>query len=227
MTRQSYISKDVQAVKNILPKIAVNYIEMDTVQSIYEYILSQLQIVSSASSFGLEVLFRNHFPSYTTLSTIEKSHHKKEIKSLQLVTARSLGFKDTSHYKKTADKVIDKNLDKAIHFLLSGNIDNLKKIITQLPHILSLQSRLGHHASLIHYIGSNGIEIWKQKIPANIDQILSMLLQLGADPNYNNNIYGGSDLMSLIKTSAHLKDFNKTKYLIDILEAHINTNQTV
>ncbi len=97
----------------------------------------------------------------------------------------------------------DLTFEKAVNTLLSGNITELEVLLGYHPHIVREPSQFGHKAGIIHYLGSNGIEIWRQIVPSNSVDLLKVLLSSGADPNQKNNIYGGSDLKSLIESGIH------------------------
>ncbi len=61
-----------------------------------------------------------------------------------------------------------------------------------------------HAATLLHYIGANGIEGYRQKTPSNAVEIARILLEAGAEPDALAGMYGGQHTtMSMLVTSCH------------------------
>lgn len=59
---------------------------------------------------------------------------------------------------------------------------------------------------LLHYVASNGVELWRQNVPRNLPAICEMLLLKGANASAKMSVYGGYyDTLSLLLTSAHPK----------------------
>ena len=64
------------------------------------------------------------------------------------------------------------------------------------------QSRRRHHARLLHYVGANGVEGFRQRTPANIVRIAEALIDAGADIDAEADMYGGgSRTLMLVATS--------------------------
>ena len=61
-----------------------------------------------------------------------------------------------------------------------------------------------HRATLFHYVGSNGIEGFRQRAPKNLVAIAAALLDAGADVNATAQMYGDADTtIGLAATSIH------------------------
>ena len=55
-----------------------------------------------------------------------------------------------------------------------------------------------------NYIGSNGVETYRQRVPLNLAEITRLLIDAGADVNATANMYGGgSTALGLLVTSDH------------------------
>jgi len=103
----------------------------------------------------------------------------------------------------------NQTFETAVNDLLAGNITALNQKITASPDLLTMRSQYGHRATLLHYAGNNGVELWRQKIPSNLPEIIQFLLQEGADKNATMPIYGGAfTTLELVSTSAHPHDAN-------------------
>jgi hypothetical protein len=87
--------------------------------------------------------------------------------------------------------------------MLSGNLFVLKELLAETPDVISARSQYGHHATLLHYAGTNGLESYRQVVPLNLAEIVDFLIVSGADLNCKAGIYGGSTPRELFETSIH------------------------
>jgi hypothetical protein len=98
----------------------------------------------------------------------------------------------------------DQHFEKAADAIVFGSYDELKALLEATPSLVHQRSPYGHQAGLIHYVGSNGVETWRQIVPHNLAAITQLLLDYGANPNMTSNIYGHTvGVVPLLKTSAH------------------------
>ena len=89
--------------------------------------------------------------------------------------------------------------------MLSGDLDSLRRLISEDASLITQRSCYGHRATLLHYCGNNGVEFWRQQVPLNLKDIIHFLIENGADKNATMSVYGGEfDTLSLLTTSAHL-----------------------
>jgi ankyrin repeat protein len=93
--------------------------------------------------------------------------------------------------------------ERAADAVVSGNPDVLGRLLESDPSLVRARSARTHHATLLHYVGSNGVEGWRQRAPQNIVQIAQMLLDAGADVNAVADMYRGSTTIGLAATSIH------------------------
>ena len=122
--------------------------------------------------------------------------------------ANQYGFGDWGTVMELAEPY-NATFEKAVNDLLSGNIEELRKKIVADPSLLTTRSQYGHKATLLHYAGNNGVELWRQKIPNNLPEIIQFLIQTGADKNATMPIYGSSfTTLELVATSAHPHEAN-------------------
>lgn len=95
----------------------------------------------------------------------------------------------------------------AVDTLLAGRLNELKKLIGENPWLGNFKSRYGHHATLLHYSVSNGVEMWRQQVPLNLAEIVRFLLESGVNTQARMNVYGGEYTASeLLPSSAHPRD---------------------
>ncbi len=92
----------------------------------------------------------------------------------------------------------------AVDMLLTGNLSALKSLLRRNPSLSRQRSVFGHKASLLHYCGSNGVELFRQRVPLNLPDIIELLITHGADPSAQMKVYGGLyTALELLETSTH------------------------
>jgi len=91
----------------------------------------------------------------------------------------------------------------AVDAVVEGDIDQLTALLHDNPALIDMRSTRDHRAALIHYIGANGVENYRQRSPQNAVAVLQVLLQAGADVNAVADMYHGSTTLGLVATSVH------------------------
>jgi len=97
----------------------------------------------------------------------------------------------------------DTQFELAAQAIISGDITTLQELVQKNPSLIAARSRRSHRATLLHYVGANGIEWYRQKTPANIIAIAELLLQAGADINAVADMYSKDTTIGLVATSFH------------------------
>jgi len=113
------------------------------------------------------------------------------------------GFADWTQVKAQGPIGFDLQFESAVDSMLSGDIASLTSTIENTPAILKQRSQYGHKATLLHYLGSNGVESYRQITPLNAVAMTQLLVVKGAEVDSVANIYGGSTAIQLILSSAH------------------------
>jgi ankyrin repeat protein len=72
---------------------------------------------------------------------------------------------------------------RAIRAVIAGNVSALQHELLTEPALVHARSRSAHHATLLHYTAANGIEGELQREVSNADEIASVLLGAGAQPD--------------------------------------------
>src|SRR5207237_1890538 len=61
-----------------------------------------------------------------------------------------------------------------------------------------------HHATLLHYVGANGVECGRQKTPENAVEVAKLLLDAGAEVDALADMYDNKcTTMSMLVSSCH------------------------
>ena len=96
------------------------------------------------------------------------------------------------------------DFENAVNAMLEGNIDIVKKLISEDNSLVNNKSPYGHNATMLHYAVSNGVELWRQKVPLNLPEIVAYLMEQGANRNAKMKVYGGEyTAAELLPSSAH------------------------
>jgi ankyrin repeat protein len=93
--------------------------------------------------------------------------------------------------------------ENAVEAVVSGNVDLLRQLVTADSSLVRARSSRGHRATLLHYLGANGVEGFRQRTPPNAVEIAEVLLGAGAEVDAVAAMYGGSTVLGLAATSVH------------------------
>ncbi len=167
------------------------------------------------------VIVSNYHPDWLGATSSAIFNASLPTSELELTILKEYGF---HHWDELSFSPIplQHHFELAIDYLLTGKFLSLRELLETNPELLHMHSHYGHKAGLIHYIGTNGIELWRQQVPENIGEMTRLLLEYGANPLMNNHIYGGTDhVASLIKSSAHSWDAGVGETLLALFPDYI------
>src|SRR5207237_8111892 len=139
--------------------------------------------------------------------------------------ARAHDFESWDQFAAFADAMKDARspvaqFEAAVDAIIVGDIATLEGLLSANPSLVRARSTRKHHSTLLHYVGSNGVEGFRQRTPKNIVKVAEVLLDAGADINAVADIYGGSDTLGLAATSVGPFRVGVQEALIDILLAY-------
>lgn len=117
--------------------------------------------------------------------------------------AREYGYSDWSEVESRGAEPPDRDFELAVDALLAGDVEALRRLLFSDPSLIRRRSSYGHRATLLHYVGANGVETHRQRVPRNLAQVARLLIEAGADVNATAAMYGGSTALGLLVTSAH------------------------
>jgi hypothetical protein len=117
--------------------------------------------------------------------------------------ASEYGFADWSDVEARGASPPDPDFEIAVDTLLRGDVEKLRGLLSSDPSLIHRRSSFGHRSTLLHYVGSNGVETFRQRVPLNLTEITRLLVAAGADVNATANMYGRSTALGLLVTSAH------------------------
>lgn len=133
----------------------------------------------------------------------------------QSTMAREYGFE---HWHNVpVEGSVDTDFEEVVDLILHGNYEEVRVRLVDNPALITLTSRFGHRASLLHYLGANGVETHRQVSPYNASLMAELLLQHGTNVYAEANIYGGSTVRQLVETSKHPAEAGVTEALLQVL----------
>jgi hypothetical protein len=108
--------------------------------------------------------------------------------------------------------------EAAVEAIIHGDIPTLQRLLRARPELIRARSPRTHRSTLLHYVGANGVEGWRQKTPQNAVAVTELLLNAGADINSAADMYGGgSTTLGLVATSIHPWTAGVVEPLMDTL----------
>jgi ankyrin repeat protein len=119
--------------------------------------------------------------------------------------------------------------EAAVDAIVTGGASQLKQLLRRTPELIRERSTREHRATLLHYVGANAVEGYRQKTPPNIVEIAEILLESGAEVDADLD-YGaekarypercGSTTLGLAATSCHPAAAGVQLTLLDMLLKH-------
>ena len=169
-----------------------------------------------------EVLVSNWLDAPRWRSHDQSTQDEPETASLsspdaRLIAARDHGFTSWSTVGGECHPVFELAVDAVV----LGRIDELNRLLTDAPDLISQRSSYGHRATLLHYTAANGVEIRRQVVPANAGEIAARLLDAGADPAARLHAYGAThETLAMLTSSAHPRAAGVAADIERVLAAH-------
>ena len=149
----------------------------------------------------------------------------------QFVIAREHQFENWAKFEKHVEGLNRKNsrvaqFEAAVDAIIAGDITTLKRLLRENPELIRARSTREHRATLLHYVGANAVEGYRQKTPKNAVKIAEVLLKAGAEVDADLD-YGpmrkrypertGSTTLGMVATSCHPAVAGVQIPLLDIL----------
>lgn len=212
-----FISPQVAAVKAIHQHTIDARLQIATVRDFLYQMAQNLMVAYQAKKTAAVIEINNYHPDY--LGKPESEIRQKELVEADFMhtIANEYGFTNWVQVEKEGQIPIDQDFEKAVDLLLAGKKAELEALLEEKPHLISAHSSFGHKVLLIHYVGSNGVELWRQVVPLNLAEITQMLIKKGADKQAMANVYGGSSLAGLVSTSSHPWEAGVAEAVLDLL----------
>jgi hypothetical protein len=169
-----------------------------------------------------EPVFRNERPRSFWNNTLSPDYKKLDARQ---IIASTHSFETWDAFAAHAEAVKDvgssvARFEAAVDAIVTGDLDTLGRLLEGDPDLIRARSLRSHHSMLLHYVGANGVEGFRQHTPKNAVQIAEALLAAGAEVDARADMYGGSTTLGLVATSIHPKRAGLQEDLIGLLLVH-------
>jgi hypothetical protein len=153
---------------------------------------------------------RKHHPRSSQLLDTGILSARFALADAQLVIAREHGFESWPKFAKHIEALTRENspvsgFELAADAIVTGDAAALMRLLRENQELVRARSTRAHGATLLHYVGANGFEDYRQKSPKNAVEIAKILLNSGAEVDAVADIYGKSTTLGLVATSVHPK----------------------
>jgi ankyrin repeat protein len=151
------------------------------------------------------------------LSEADVREAKLTLSDAQCIIARRHQFESWPKFVKQIEALnhdgsTESQFELAADAIIAGDFVKLKRLLDQNPGLIRMRSTREHRATLLHYVGANAVESYRQRTPGNIVAIAELLLQAGAEVDADLD-YGqmlkrypersGSTTLGMVATSCH------------------------
>jgi hypothetical protein len=148
----------------------------------------------------------------------------------QFVIARVHGFKSWPRFAKhvealtLASSPVSK-FESAVDAIIEGDVATLERLLRENPELIRARSTREHRATLLHYVGANGFENYRQKSPRNVVEVAKILLDAGAEVDaLPEGAIGLGTPLGFVATSIHPK---RAGVQIELLETLLDAGASV
>ena len=137
----------------------------------------------------------------------------------QLTVARGYDFENWPQLVDYVEAVTQEGspvsqFESAVEAVINGDVGTLPSLLREHPELVRARSTRvtpfdppRHRATLLHYVGANGVEGYRQKTPSNAVDVATILLESGAEADALADMYGGHyTTMSMLVSSSHPAD---------------------
>ncbi len=182
--------------------------------------------IESGDVAALEPLLRDHErllrtgrPQSSWLGGLTPDYSASDARA---IIAKNHEFESWSQFAAFAAALGDPSsatarFERGVDAVVSGTLSTLEMLLRGNDDLIRLRSTRKHHSTLLHYVGANGVEGFRQKTPENAVRIAEVLLDAGAEVDAVADMYGGSTTLGLVATSIHPERAGVQRALIDLL----------
>jgi hypothetical protein len=141
------------------------------------------------------------------------------VEVLRSLVARGHAFSDWADAMAHGDRLLDRRFEAAVDAVAGGDVAALQRHLRADPELVRARSAYGHRATLMHYVGANGVEQAVQRTPRNAPDVARALLAAGADPDAVADFYGGTcpTTLELLVSSCFPADAGVQAELVEVL----------
>lgn len=175
-----------------------------------------------AHAAAAEWRFKWMHPQFRGKSVTEVRSAALGLADAQLVLALEYGFENWRELERFSDLVARDGpvlrFETAVEAVVAGDVATLQSMLRETPELVRERSPRRHRATLLHYVGANGVEDARQRTPANAVEVARILLEAGAEVDALADMYDGKcTTMSMLVSSSHPAEAGLQAILADTL----------
>ncbi len=202
-----YMAGDVEAVRDLLEDVIARVPNEVTPIDYLKTSVERLLEGHASNHPGAVVQISNWLPGKAGFDRDRILAEPLAREEAQLTVAREHGWGSWEEAVRRVATAFDPVFESAVDAMVSGNLDQLESMLSEVSDVIERRSGFGHQATLLHYCGSNGIETWRQVVPFNLPEMVGVLVGNGADRSCKAPFYGSEvTAHDLFVTSAHPRD---------------------
>jgi ankyrin repeat protein len=177
---------------------------------------------------------RRHTNDRNPITRDDVRRVKVTLADARSIVAGAHQFENWRNFTKHLQALNDKDssvrqFETAADAIVNGDAKTLKRLLGENPDLIGQRSTREHRATLLHYVGANAVEQYRQKSPKNAAEIAAILLKAGAEvdadldygaagPSYPERT--GSTTLGLVATSCHPAAAGVQIQVMDLLIDH-------
>ena len=174
----------------------------------YQKQAEDLVVGHRSGDAALARLIQEYHPAFRCLSEAAVQASPFSGVEAQLTIARFHQFANWENLTQYVTEVSRERslvwqFESAVEAIVAGNIAQLQRQLRYNPDLVRLRSMRQHGATLLHYVGANGVEEGRQKTPPNAVTIAELILSTGAEVDALADLCGQETTLGLIATSIH------------------------
>jgi hypothetical protein len=185
----------------------------------------QLHLLADRLAYGHRRRRRGAFVEIGNWHPELTGHPENEIWSARLgdrdyldTVSRGHGYHDWETVSAAEPSRPTPRFERCVDDILAGDVEAVTGSLRAYPDLVTMRSHWGHRATLLHYLAANGIEIYRQRVPARAPDLARLLLEHGADAAAKANMYGGERAtLGMLLSSSHPAHADVTAELADVL----------
>ena len=132
--------------------------------------------------------------------------------------ARGHGYHDWEAFSAAPPTQPTPRFERCVEDILARDVGAVTKSLRAHAELVTTRSHWGHRATLLHYLAGNGVEIYRQRVPACAPYLARLLLENGADVAAKANMYGGERAtLGMLLSSSHPAHAGVTAELAGVL----------
>jgi hypothetical protein len=149
------IAREVAGVRRLLaPLIDRPDWHRQAVSDQIEAMAAKLYEAHRAGDAAMATVLHSWHPTLVCASTTRIMEANLSMDECLAAVAREHGFSDFP----SATGIHREAFERAVDALVHGDLAALKHLLAEEPDLVTTRSAFGHRSTLLHYVGSNGVE---------------------------------------------------------------------